>query len=188
MGHVIEHLALEMQTLAGMDCGFGQTRSAAEPGVYHVVFDYVEEKAGLYVAKAALSLVEAIIAGADSDSLAQELEAHLQMLRKIHKEESLGPSTASIVMEAEKRGIPWKRLDDESLISLGYGSSQQRIRATLSGRTSYLAVELATNKKSTKSLLKAAAIPVPKGLTVRDEAELQQAVDDDRLSTGDQTT
>ena len=104
MGHVIEHIALETQTLAGMDTGFGRTRTYGEEGVYFVVFSYIEEKVGRFAAKSAVRIAEALISGEEYD-----LESDIQEMREIREDERLGPSTGSIVKEAQNRGIPWIR-------------------------------------------------------------------------------
>src|SRR4051812_24171279 len=114
MGHVIEHIALELQTLAGMDTGFGRTRETKDRGVYHVVFSYQEAKAGIYTAKAAVKMAQALADGEPYD-----LEADIQNLREIREDERLGPSTGSIVEEAERRKIPFIRLNRHSLVQLG---------------------------------------------------------------------
>ena len=171
MGHVIEHVALEMQSLAGMESGFGRTRGADREGVYHVVFSYYEAKAGQYTAKASVALVEAIIRGEDYD-----LEADLQALREIRESERLGPSTGALVDEARRRRIPWIRLNRRSLVQLGYGKNQRRIQATVASTTSSIAVELACDKEDTKNLLEAAEVPVPRGVIVYNEEELEAAV------------
>ena len=125
MGHVIEHIALEIQTLADMDTGFGRTRGYGEKGVYNVVFSYIEENVGRYAAKAAVDICKALISGDSYD-----LEADIQRMREIREDERLGPSTGSIVEEAEARGIPWIRLNKYSLCQLGYGANQKRIQAS----------------------------------------------------------
>lgn len=172
MGHVIEHIALELQTLAGMDTGFGRTRESDNKGVYHVVFSYQEAKAGIYTAKASVKIAEALISGEPYD-----LEADIQNLREIREDERLGPSTGSIVDEAIKRKIPYIRLNRGSLVQLGYGCNQQRIQATIAGTTSSIAVEIACDKEETKNLLEAAEIPVPRGRIVYNEEELKEAID-----------
>jgi cyanophycin synthetase len=172
MGHVVEHVALELQTLAGMDTGFGRTRSTSSKGVYNVVFSYLEEKAGIQAGKMAMRLCEALVAGKSYD-----IEADIQTLREIREEERLGPSTGSIVDEAQHRGIPWIRLNRHSLVQLGYGVNQRRIQATVSSTTSNIAVEIACDKEETKNLLEAANIPVPRGLVVYDEEELTDAIE-----------
>jgi cyanophycin synthetase len=172
MGHVIEHIALEIQTLAGMDCGFGRTRETSTKGVYHVVFSYFEERAGTLAAKYAVRIAEALIAGNEYD-----LAKDIQELREAREEERLGPSTGSIVDEAVKRKIPWIRLNRHSLVQLGYGKNQRRIQATVASTTSNIAVEIACDKEDTKNLLDAAQIPVPKGYVVYDEDDLKNTID-----------
>lgn len=168
MGHVIEHIALEIQTLAGMECGFGRTRETATKGVYHVVFSYYEQKAGIYAAKAAVRIAEALIDGAEYD-----LPADIQTLREIREHDRLGPSTGSIVDEAVKRKIPFIRLNNHSLVQLGYGVKQKRIQATVASTTSSIAVEIACDKEDTKNLLESAQIPVPSGRICYDEEDLE---------------
>ena len=172
MGHVIEHVALELQTLAGMDMGFGRTRGTGKTGEYYVVFDYMEEAAGIYAAKAAFKLCEALIEGKLYD-----ITNDIQTMRELREETRLGPSTGCIVEEAAKRGIPFIRLNKGSLVQLGYGINQQRIRATIAGTTSCIGVDIAGDKDETKRLLEAAEIPVPKGSIIRAEDELQDAID-----------
>jgi len=171
MGHVIEHIALEIQTLAGMDVGFGRTRSTSEDGVYNVVFAYAEEKVGIYAAKSAVRIAQALVNGDTYD-----LDSDIQSMREIREDERLGPSTGSIVEEAEARNIPWIRLNRHSLVQLGYGVNQKRIQATVASTTSNIAVEIACDKEETKNLLDAASISVPKGYIVYDEEDLEDAI------------
>ena len=172
MGHVIEHIALEIQTLAGMDVGFGRTRGYGEKGVYQVVFAYMEEKVGIYAAEAAVRIAEALIADAPYD-----LDNDLQQMRELREQERLGPSTGSIIEEAVARGIPWIRLNEYSLCQLGYGANQKRIQATVTSSTSSIGVELACDKTDTKFLLDEAQVPVPQGEIIRSAEELKEAVD-----------
>lgn len=172
MGHVIEHVALELQTLAGMDMGFGRTRTTGKHGEYFVVFDYMEEEAGVYAAKSAFKLVQSLIDNSDYN-----LEEEVQHLRVIREETRLGPSTGSIVEEADKRGIPYIRLNKQSLVQLGYGIHQQRIRATIAGTTSSIAVDIAGDKEETKNLLSSAEVPVPKGIILYSDENVQRAID-----------
>jgi cyanophycin synthetase len=173
MGHVIEHIALELQTLAGMDTGFGRTRGTGDKeGVYFVVFSYMEEDAGVYAAKASVRIAEALAEGKEYN-----LEEDIQTLREIREDTRLGPSTGCIVEEAVKRGIPFIRLNKQSLVQLGYGVHQKRIRATIASTTGNIAVDIACDKEETKLLLEAAEIPVPRGTVIRTEAGLQDAVD-----------
>lgn len=174
MGHVIEHIALEIQTLAGMDTGFGRTRTpeGEKAGIYYVVFSYIEEDAGVYAARAAVNIALALIAGTPYD-----LAADIQKMREIREDTRLGPSTGCIVDEAAKRGIPYIRLNKHSLVQLGYGVNQKRIRATIASTTSNIAVDIACDKEETKLLLEAAEIPVPRGTVIRTEAGLDEAID-----------
>jgi cyanophycin synthetase len=172
MGHVIEHVALELQTLAGMNCGFGRTRGTGVDGEYFVVFTYMEEDAGVYAAKAAVRIAQAIVDGAE-----YHLEEDIQKLREIREDTRLGPSTGCIVDEATKRGIPYIRLNKASLVQLGYGVHQKRIRATIASTTGNIAVDIACDKEETKLLLEAAEIPVPRGVVIRTEVGLREAVD-----------
>ncbi len=171
MGHVIEHIALEIQTLAGMECGFGRTRESSTPGVYHVVFSYWEEKAGIFAARASVRIAQALV-----DGVEYNLADDIQQLREIREDDRLGPSTGSIVEEAIKRKIPFIRLNKRSLVQLGYGINQKRIQATIASTTSSIAVEIACNKEETKNLLEAAEIPVPKGTIVYDEEDLEASI------------
>jgi cyanophycin synthetase len=173
MGHVIEHIALEIQTLAGMDTGFGRTRGANEKdGVYYVCFTYLEEDAGVYAAKAAVRIAQALTDGVEYD-----LKEDIQQLREIREDTRLGPSTGCIVEEAAKRNIPYIRLNKQSLVQLGYGVHQKRIRATIASTTSNIAVDIACDKEETKMLLEAAEIPVPSGTVIRTEAGLDEAIE-----------
>jgi cyanophycin synthetase len=172
MGHVIEHIALEIQTLAGMDVGFGRTRSTSEYGVYNVVFAYMEEKVGIYAARAAVRIAQSLV-----DNKEYDLEEDIQKMREIREDERLGPSTGSIVSEAAARGIPWIRLNRHSLVMLGYGVNQKRIQATVTSQTSSIAVEIACDKEDTKNLLEAANIPVPRGRIIYDQEDLENAIE-----------
>ncbi|WP_448600394.1 cyanophycin synthetase [Thermoleptolyngbya sp.] len=176
MGHIVEHVALELQTLAGMPVGFGRTRETSTPGVYQVVVEYKNEQAGRYAARAAVRLCQSIV---DTGSYpAEELEQDLNDLRELALEAALGPSTEHIVAAAEARGIPWMPLSTRSLIQLGYGEHQKRIQASLSSGTSILGVELASDKEGTKRLLAEAGVPVPRGTTIYYLDELEQAIED----------
>jgi len=171
MGHVIEHIALEIQTLAGMDTGYGRTRETKSPGVYNVVFTYLEEKVGIYAAEASVRIAAALIKGE-----AYDLEHDIQQMREIREATRLGPSTGSIVEEAIARDIPWIRLNNQSLVQLGYGKNQVRFRATMTEKTSSIAVDIASNKEETKRLLQEQAIPVAKGITISSVDGVDEAI------------
>ncbi|MDP2413301.1 cyanophycin synthetase [Daejeonella sp.] len=172
LGHVIEHIALELQSLAGMETGFGRTRETKTPGIYNVVFSYIEETVGVYAAEASVSIAEKLIAGEDYD-----IENDVMTMKKMRERERFGPSTASIVEEAVARKIPFIRLNKSSLVQLGYGVNQVRFRATMTDKTSSIAVDLAGNKDETKRILQEQAIPVAKGLTISTDEDLEIALD-----------
>jgi cyanophycin synthetase len=173
MGHVIEHIALELQTLAGIQTGFGRTRGAGEAGLYHVVFEYGDAEAGVYAAKAAVNIAEALVKNTGCC-----LHKHINTIKEINNRNKLGPSTNAIVQEAVKRNIPFLRLDGDSFIQLGYGAAQSRIETTIASTTSCIGVEMAGNKQATKHLLSSAFIPVPAGITIKDQSRLQQAIEE----------
>jgi cyanophycin synthetase len=171
MGHVIEHIALEIQTLAGMETGFGRTRETKTPGIYNVVFSYTEENVGMFAAESSVNIAEALIKGTDYD-----LESDIQKMREIRERVRLGPSTGSIVEEAVARDIPWIRLGTNSLVQLGYGVNQMRFQATITCKTSSIAVDIACNKEQTKKMLDDASIPVANGGICVDEEDLEAVV------------
>ncbi len=174
MGHIVEHVALELQELAGMPVGFGRTRETANPGVYQVVIEYLDEQAGRYAARAAVRLCQSII---DRGHYPQkELEQDLQDLKDLYRDAALGPSTEAIVKEAEAKGIPWMSLGARFLIQLGYGLHQKRMQATISSHTSILGVELACDKEGTKRILADAGVPVPRGTVINYLDELKDAI------------
>ena len=167
LGHVTEHVAIELQTLAGMDVAYGKTRSTTEPGVYNVVFRYFDELAGLYAGKAAVNLVNAVV-----EEETFRVEAALQALVEIRERRMLGPSTQAIVDEAARRGIPALRLDAYNLVQLGTGRHHKWVRATITSDTSALAVDTAGDKHLTWRILTDAGVPVPETLLTADLGEV----------------
>ncbi len=176
MGHIIEHIALELQELAGMPVGFGRTRETSTPGVFDVVFEYIEEQSGRYAGRAAVRLCKSIVETGTYP--AAELEQDLTDLKELYANTALGPSTETIIKEAEARKIPWMWLSARAMLQLGYGAKQKRIQATLSNNTSILAVELACDKEGTKNILGNAGVPVPQGTVIEYLDELEQAIAD----------
>ncbi|MBW4607545.1 MAG: cyanophycin synthetase [Hassallia sp. WJT32-NPBG1] len=175
MGHIVEHVALELQELSGMQVGFGRTRETATPGVYQVVIEYLNEEAGRYAARAAVRLCQSIVDRGRYPKA--ELEQDLQDLKELWRDASLGPSTEAIVKEAEKRGIPWMSLPARFLIQLGYGANQKRMQATMTDNTSVLGVELAGDKEATKRILAASGVPVPRGTVINFLDDLEEAIE-----------
>ncbi len=170
LGHVIEHIALELQYIAYMDVGFGKTIDGDAPGIFNVIFSFWVEKAGLYAGIEAVAIVNALLAGEPYD-----LENTILELKDIRDDHYLGPSTASIVREAELRGVTVLRLDDYNLVQLGEGKYQKRIQAAMTSNTGLIGVETAGNKRLTKMMLADAGIPVPRGTVVRKQ---ESAVED----------
>jgi len=167
-GHVAEHISLELQNLAGTLVRHGKTRGAGEHGRYNVLYEYREEQVGLEAGRKAVRLVNHLVAPNDPDH-AFDYDAELEDL--IHTAERLafGPSTRSILDEAAIRDIPFIRLDRYSLVQLGQGVHQQRIRATMTSRTGGIAVDIASDKKLTNKLLDSAGMPVPRSEVVDNE-------------------
>jgi cyanophycin synthetase len=183
LGHVIEHVALELQTLAGARATRGKTRSVrGKPGVYNILYVYEGEALGRAAGRAAIELVNSLlphdlqgvdgierVAPAIGDLVPPlfDLPLVIDLLRKLRKAETLGPTTQSLVSEARRRGIPVQRLDEQSLVQLGWGARRKLIRASITGETSHIAVEAAGNKALTKTMLSAVGVPVPRGSVVR---------------------
>jgi cyanophycin synthetase len=175
MGHILEHVALELQTLAGMPVGFGRTRETATAGVYQVAIEYQIETVGRYAARAALRLCQSII---DTGSYAKaEFQQDLDDLIRLRDEAAMGASTEALVKEAEARGIPWIHLETCDIFQFGYGKYQKRVQAALTSRTNILGVEIACNKEKTKAILASMGVPVPLGMTIYAFSELKEAID-----------
>lgn len=164
MGHIAEHIALELQTLAGSEVARGLTRSTGEYGEYNVVYQYIQPNLGLEAGKLAVRFVNWLAEDGDSEfSFEEELEEIIRIAERL----AYGPSTKALVEEAERRGIPVIRLDpSRSLVQMGYGVYQRRVWATVTSETSDIAVDIAGNKRLTNQLLHGVGIPVPRGAPV----------------------
>jgi cyanophycin synthetase len=165
MGHVAEHIALELQNLAGTQVRHGKTRSAGVEGQYNVIYEFGEETVGLAAGKLAVRIVNYLVAPADPEHALDYIE-ELENLIRLAERQGFGPSTQAILDEAASRDIPYLRLDRHSLVQLGHGVHQQRIRATMTSRTSGIAVDIASDKNLTNRLLDSAGLPVPKSEVV----------------------
>jgi cyanophycin synthetase len=181
LGHVFEHVAIELQCQAGAKVSFGKTRGTGDPGVYHVVYEYEEERVGLEAGLLAHQLLEQILPDklrtADVIPPDFDLRAEIRSLIRYAEDRQLGPSTFSLVHAAETRDIPWLRLNDRSLIQFGQGKHQKRIQATITSSTSHIAVELASDKEETNRLLGDLGLPVPRQRLVRSEKEALRAAE-----------
>ena len=176
-GHVIEHFALELQTLAGMETGYGRTRETGEKGIYNVVYNYLEEEVGRFAGRAAVTLFLDLANAKPIKDISEGLAKDIQEMREIRENVRFGPSTGSLVEEAESRDIPFIRLNDQSLVQLGYGVHQKRIQATITVNTNMISVDIAGNKHATKTLLGDMGVPVPKGYRIREIEELESTLE-----------
>jgi cyanophycin synthetase len=179
LGHVLEHVAIELQNVAGEEVTFGKTRSAGRPGVYTVIYEYAQRHEGIAAGELGLRLLCSLLpASLQPPGSVPEgwswPEARDDFIRFAQRR-ALGPSTASLVRAAEARGIPWLRLNDQSLVQLGHGKYQQRIQATVSGRTPHIAVELASDKEETNKILASLGLPVPRQELVTSETQAVRA-------------
>ena len=177
--HIWEHVAIELQNIAGADITFGKTRGAGEVGVYDMVFEYEEERVGLEAAELALKFLTSLLPDEVVEpeerikdfNFDDELESFIRRAQR----RALGPSTASIVKAAVDRDIPWQRLNNYSLIQLGHGRYQKRIQATITSETNYISVELASDKEETNKILADLGLPVPRQILVRNRNEAVRA-------------
>ena len=172
-GHILEHVALELQTQAGMKTGFGKARMTHERGVYKVVIRTRNEGIGRLAIESARDLVMAAI-----NDRPYDVGAAIARLTDMVDRQCLGPSTACIVDAAVERGIPWIRLNDGNLVQLGHGAAQHRIWTAETDRTSAIAEGIARDKDLTKRLLSAAGVPVPEGRTVESAEAAWDAAED----------
>lgn len=169
LGHIIEHVAIELQTMAGMAVNYGKTRSTLQQGVYNVIFRFFDELAGVYAGKAAVNIINAILLNKDIS-----IPSINKALIDIREQRLFGPSTQAIVDEAISRNIPHLRIDSYNLVQLGTGKYHKRIRATITSDTNLIAVETADNKYLCNLMLKDAGIPVPISIKT---CELSEIID-----------
>ena len=182
LGHVMEHVAIELQNVAGSPVTFGRTRSIeGQPGHYSMVFQYKDKAVGREASELALKLLHSLLpaeikpkeAPGDDWDFGSELDDFIRYAQR----RALGPSTASLVRAAEDRGIPWLRLNQYSLVQFGHGRFQERIQATTTGNTSNIAVELASDKEETNAILRDLGLPVPKQFIVRSASQAVRAAE-----------
>ncbi|OJI93721.1 cyanophycin synthetase [Planktotalea frisia] len=169
MAHIWEHMSIELQNVAGSDVSFGRTRDAGETGLYNMVFQYEQEEVGLHASQLALDFIHNLL----PDHLVENGErvegfdytAESEAFIRTAQRKALGPSTASLVNAGIARDIPWMRLNEYSLIQLGYGKYQKRIQATITSETDYIATDLASDKKATNRILGDLGLPVPRQIS-----------------------
>jgi cyanophycin synthetase len=167
--HILEHVALELQSLAGCDVSFGRVVPSGDPDTWWVIIAYEEEEVGLQSMRDAVKIVRACVA-----NRAVDVRAITDQLVSLYEAVRLGPSTGAVVEEAKRRGIPVRRLNNYSLVQLGLGKNLRRIQATLSDYTSAIAVEIAQDKDDTKRVLGNIGLPVPNGDVAR---TIERAID-----------
>lgn len=166
LGHVVEHIALELQHLAGMDVIYGKTIRAEEPDTYYVIFEYVSKEGAISAAKLAVQTVTELLAGVQPD-----VPEFVRQVKETAVKTGLGPSTGAIAKEALKKGIPVMRLGEGSILQLGYGKFQKKVAATITEGTGCIGVDIAGDKVLTKQLLSESGISVPPGGVARTEQE-----------------
>ncbi|MEX2351363.1 MAG: cyanophycin synthetase [Balneolaceae bacterium] len=172
IGHVIEHIAIELQVMAGIEASFGQTRGTGEKGHYFVVFDCADEESGRLTAEKAVSIAQKLIEGTETD-----MDQQIKEIKEENFKNTPGPSTLSILREAALRDIPVINLEDNSSWQLGYGCNQKRISATITSSTSHNAVEIACNKVICRDLLKSMTVPVADGTAIESLDELKRSIE-----------
>jgi len=181
MGHVWEHVAIELQNVAGAEVTFGKTRGAGETGVYNMIYQYEEEQVGLQAGKLAIDLLRHLLPDdlveADERTDGFNFDDERDNFIRAAQRRALGPSTASLVKAGRERDIPWIRLNEYSLIQLGHGRYQKRIQATITSETHYISVELASDKEATNQMLADLGLPVPQQRLVYDPKNAARAAE-----------
>jgi cyanophycin synthetase len=181
MGHILEHVAIELQNVAGETVTFGKTRSHGEPGRYYVVYQYEQEEVGVEAGQLGLTLLHSLLPRElrpeGSVPAGFDFSADRDEFIRFAQRRALGPSTMALVRAAEERRIPWIRLNDQSLIQFGHGRYQQRIQATVTSRTSHIAVELASDKEETNRILGNLGLPVPRQRLVQTAEDAVEAAE-----------
>lgn len=175
MGHIMEHVALEIQNIAGSGVSFGRTRNAGKPGLYNMVYAYKQRDAGIEAGHLALRLLMHLLPETLQQQVEYEIDPNFNFEVELEEfviraqRREFGPSTQSLVDAAVSRNIPWIRLNDYSLVQFGHGKYQKRIQATVTSGTGCIATSLASDKEATHSLLRDMGLPVPKQMMFASE-------------------
>ena len=181
MGHILEHVAIEIQNVAGEAVTFGKTRGNGVTGHYHVIYQYEQEDVGLEAGRLGLMLLHSLLPPdlRPEGSVPPDFDFAAERDEFIHfsQRRALGPSTAALVRAAEERRIPWIRLNEQSLIQFGHGRFQQRVQATITSRTPHISVELASDKEETNRILAHLGLPVPHQRLVHREEDAVTAAE-----------
>ena len=172
--HILEHVTLELQTMAGHALGFGKARETCVEGLYKVIVRYLDEVVVQECLRSARELLLAAYTGREFD-----VATEVARLQDVVDNNALGPSTKAIVDAAKERGIPWRRLQEgRSLIQFGQGCKQRRIWTAETDRTGAIAEYIAQDKELTRTILKQAGVPVPQGRVVTDVDDAWDAAED----------
>lgn len=180
-GHIWEHVALELQNLAGSPVSFGRTRSTGEEGCYTVVYQYKQRDVGLEAGELGVKLLTHLMPTEVQKAIGAEIEDDFDFTDELHsfvrmaQRKEFGPSTGSLVVAAEDRDIPWLRLNEYSLVQFGHGKYQQRIQATITSETKHIAVEISCDKEDTHNLLNDLGLPVPQQYMIYSERQAVRA-------------
>ena len=181
LGHVLEHVAIELQNEAGAHVSFGKTRDGGAPGVYDVVYEYEQEDVGTAAGELAISVLHHLLprelqpADVAGERKPFDFAAARDAFIRFAQKRALGPSTASLVKAAEARDIPYLRLNNYSLVQFGHGKLQKRIQATVTSETRHIAVAIASDKEETNRILSDLGLPVPRQIVVRNAGEAVRA-------------
>ena len=181
VGHIWEHVALELQNLAGSPVSFGKTRGTGEPACYNVVYQYKQRDVGIAAGELGLRLLIHLMPKEVQQSIGAEIDNDFDFSDELHsfvrmaQRKEFGPSTGSLVSAAEARNIPWLRLNEYSLVQFGHGKYQQRIQATITSETKHIAVEISCDKEDTHNLLHDLGLPVPQQMMIYSEREAVRA-------------
>jgi cyanophycin synthetase len=173
-GHILEHVTLELQTLAGHTVGFGKARETCVEGLYKVVIEYMDEIVAEACMREAREILLAGYAGKEYD-----IADAVARMKRVVDRNALGPSTSAIIEAADARGIPWRRLrEGRSLIQFGQGVNQRRIWTAETDRTGAIAEHIVQDKDLTRTLLRKAGVPVPEGRVVANPQDAWEAAED----------
>ena len=173
MAHILEHIALELSSLAGIGVNFGKTRYAGRPGLYEVTTRYSSPKGMQFCLENAVKIAKSI-----AEKKSFDLDTAVEDIKEVANRDKLGPSTQALIDAAKKRNIPYRFLANNSLIQFGYGKNSRRLQTAVSDRTSLIAADIAQDKELTKKILKDNFIPVPNGVVVSSLEEVQQALEE----------
>lgn len=181
MGHIMEHVALEIQNVAGSGVSFGRTRTTGEPGMYNMVFAYKQRDAGIEAGHLALRLLMHLLPVKLQKKVDHPIDPKFDFATElesfVHRAQrrEFGPSTQSLVDAAVSRNIPWLRLNDYSLVQFGHGKYQKRIQATVTSNTGTISTSLASDKEGTHRILRDMGLPVPAQAMFSSEDEAASA-------------